>query len=107
MKIGDELTRMLGGSPVKVKVVSIADDGKTFKVGTPEFQPSGDAEYDDGCLWTFDTKTGAEIDDYFGWGPPPKITGSFIPMPGIRAVTMSDEESKREVEYFKQRRKAN
>ena len=38
--------------------------------------------------WEFDKKTGAEIDDDLGWGPPTaeepnKMTGSFIEMPGI------------------------
>jgi len=28
--------------------------------------------------WTFDKATGAEIDDDIGWGPPPKVTGSFL-----------------------------
>ncbi len=28
--------------------------------------------------WTFDRATGAEIDDDLGWGPPPRMTGSFI-----------------------------
>lgn len=28
--------------------------------------------------WEFDQRTGAEIDDRFDWGPPPKMTGSFI-----------------------------
>jgi hypothetical protein len=30
------------------------------------------------CGWEFDQKTGAEIDDYLNWGPPPKMTGSYI-----------------------------
>lgn len=30
------------------------------------------------CGWTFDLKTGAEIDDDLGWGPPPKVTGSYL-----------------------------
>jgi hypothetical protein len=30
------------------------------------------------CGWTFDQSTGAEIDDYLNWGPPPKRTGSYI-----------------------------
>lgn len=29
-------------------------------------------------MWTFDRKTGAEIDEDLGWGPPPRSTGSFI-----------------------------
>jgi hypothetical protein len=28
--------------------------------------------------WTFDRMTGAEVDDYLHWGPPPLVTGSFI-----------------------------
>ena len=30
------------------------------------------------CGWTFDRKTGAEVDEDLGWGPPPKITGSYL-----------------------------
>lgn len=28
--------------------------------------------------WEFDRETGAEVDDYLDWGPPPKFTGSYI-----------------------------
>jgi len=28
--------------------------------------------------WTFDESTGAEVDEYLEWGPPPLMTGSFI-----------------------------
>lgn len=28
--------------------------------------------------WTFDRTTGAEIDEYLGWGPPPLMTGSLL-----------------------------
>ncbi len=28
--------------------------------------------------WEFDRVTGAEIDDFLGWGPPPLMTGSFL-----------------------------
>lgn len=28
--------------------------------------------------WEFDRATGAEIDDDLGWGPPPKMTGSYL-----------------------------
>lgn len=30
------------------------------------------------CGWTFDQHTGAEVDEDLGWGPPPKMTGSYI-----------------------------
>lgn len=28
--------------------------------------------------WDFDMSTGAEVDAYFNWGPPPLLTGSYI-----------------------------
>jgi hypothetical protein len=28
--------------------------------------------------WEFDPRTGAEIDDHLGFGPPPKMTCSFL-----------------------------
>jgi hypothetical protein len=31
-----------------------------------------------GSGYLFDRATGAEIDDDLGWGPPPKMTGSYI-----------------------------
>lgn len=30
------------------------------------------------CGWTFDQLTGAEVDEDLNWGPPPKMTGSYI-----------------------------
>ena len=30
------------------------------------------------CGGTFDQATGAEIDEDLNWGPPPKMTGSYI-----------------------------
>jgi len=70
MKVGDEVTRMLSGYiPMQLKVTEITE---TEILCGPR---------DVG--WRFDRKTGAEIDEDLGWGPPPKITGSFIRMPGI------------------------
>jgi hypothetical protein len=45
--------------------------------------------------YTFDRKTGAEIDEEIGWGPPPEfmMTGSFIKIPGIKYGVISDEEA--------------
>lgn len=28
--------------------------------------------------WEFDEATGAEIDEFLGWGPPPQMTGSYL-----------------------------
>lgn len=61
MKVGDVITRMLAGTiPMKLKITEITDD--QIICGA----------------WQFDKATGAEIDDHLNWGPPPKMTGSFI-----------------------------
>jgi hypothetical protein len=60
VKPGDVVTRMLGGEiPMKLKVQTVTDTIID-------------------CGWTFDRKTGAEIDEDLGWGPPPKTTGSYL-----------------------------
>ncbi len=61
LKVGDVVTRMLGGTvPMKLTVSAITDRVIT-------------------CAdWQFDKATGAEIDEYLGWGPPPLMTGSYL-----------------------------
>lgn len=71
LKVGDHVTRVLGGLPMKMKVVeikdglivcnAIQDDGKEF--------PGG---------WTFDAKTGVEEDADLGWGVKFGVTGSYL-----------------------------
>lgn len=63
IQVGDVVIRLLGGTPMEMVVSSVNDD--VISCGGA-----------DG--WNFDRRTGAEIDDYLGWGPPPKITGSFL-----------------------------
>jgi hypothetical protein len=85
IKVGDTVIRWLAGTiPMELKVTEVTDTeilcGKR-----------GDG-------WMFDKKTGAEIDEELGWGPPPKFshTGSFIRVPG---VTYSEEPvSEKEIE---------
>jgi hypothetical protein len=60
IKPGDRVTRMLGGTiPQELIVQNVTDTIID-------------------CGWTFDRKTGAEVDEDLGWGPPPKLTGSFL-----------------------------
>lgn len=59
IKVGDYVTRMFGGHPMQLKVKAVTDTLID-------------------CDWTFDRKTGAEVDDFLGWGPPPKMTGSYL-----------------------------
>jgi hypothetical protein len=69
IKVGDVVTRWLAGTiPMELRVTEITDD---------RIVCGG---------WEFDKATGAEIDEYLGWGPPPKyhMTGSFIKMPGVK-----------------------
>lgn len=59
--VGKVVTRWLAGDmPMDFKITEVTDDRIIC----------GD--------WTFDRATGAEIDEYLGWGPPPLMTGSFI-----------------------------
>lgn len=61
VKVGDTVTRMIAGIiSMKLKVTSITDT----------IIECGD--------WTFDKATGAEIDEYLGYGPPPMMTGSYL-----------------------------
>lgn len=57
-KVGDVVTRYFAGAPMELKISKI----------TPEIIECGD--------WRFDRKTGAEIDEFLGWGP--GMTGSYI-----------------------------
>lgn len=77
IKVGDTVTRFLGGAEMTLNVTEVTDD--RIKCGG----------------WEFDKATGAEIDEDLGWGPPPKYayTGSFIKVPGVNYTEMSDEES--------------
>jgi len=63
LKVGDKVTRLLGGADgvkMGLKVTEVTET--TIVCGA----------------WTFDTKTGAEIDDDLQWGPRYGGTGSFL-----------------------------
>lgn len=61
IKVGDIVVRFIAGLiPQELKITEITDT--LVKCGD----------------WTFDLNTGAEIDNDIGWGPPPKMTGSYI-----------------------------
>jgi hypothetical protein len=65
IKVGDTLTRILGGViPVELKVTEVTET--EILCGAR------------GIGWMFDRKTGAEIDEVLGWGHPPKTTGSYL-----------------------------
>lgn len=59
---GDIVTRNLAGILMHLKVSEVTDD--LIICGA----------------WTFDRKTGAEVDEDLGWGPPPQATGSYLVM---------------------------
>ena len=70
LKAGDLVTRMMGGEiPFAFKVIRVTDT-------EIHCIPEGYKNFPD--YWRFDKETGAEIDDDLNWGPPPKVTGSFI-----------------------------
>jgi hypothetical protein len=63
VQVGDTVTRMLAGQyPMILKVTQITDD--LIVCGEHG--------------WTFDRKTGAEVDDEIGWGPRHGVTGSHL-----------------------------
>jgi hypothetical protein len=62
VKVGDMVTRMLGDQvPMMLMKVSAVTDARIIC-----------------ALWEFDRATGAEVDEDLDWGPPPKMTGTYI-----------------------------
>jgi len=60
LKVGDVVTRILGGTiPMKLSISAITDRIITCSA------------------WQFDKATGAEIDEVLGWGWPPLMTGEL------------------------------
>lgn len=69
VEIGQQFTRMLGGKlPMTMKVKEIEGDVISCN--------ALDAGED--VIWTFDRKTGMEIDEDLQWGPQFGVTGSFL-----------------------------
>jgi len=62
LKVGDKITRMLAGAPMKLKITEI--DDKLIHCG----------------WWAFSKITGAEVDEELGWDGI-TITGSYIKEP--------------------------
>ena len=61
LKVGDVVTRMLGGTiPMRLSVSAITDRIITCSA------------------WQFDKASGAEIDEELGLGPLPLMTGSYL-----------------------------
>ena len=58
---GDTIVRNLAGCQHRIVVENVTDE-LIYTFGG----------------WTFDRKTGAEVDEVCDWGPPPKLTGSYI-----------------------------
>jgi hypothetical protein len=70
IKVGDVVTRMLAGTiPLELLVTEVTDTKIICGGG-----------------WEFDKATGAEIDDFLNWGPPPLMTGSFLKPPETKQV---------------------
>jgi hypothetical protein len=64
---------MLGGDiPMKIEVTGITDS--LIHCGP----------------WTFCRHTGAEVDEYLDWGPPPLWTGSFIRLTSVLRVVAKE-----------------
>lgn len=60
VKPGDTVIRMMAGIPMPMLVTEVTDD--LVMCGA----------------WVFDLRTGAEIDSFLNWGPPPLATGSYL-----------------------------
>jgi beta-lactamase class D len=69
LKVGDVITRMLGGKlPMRMEVVKVSEDLITCN--------SADDGFAGG--WTFDRKTGVEEDADLQWGVRFGHTGSYL-----------------------------
>ena len=80
MKVGDVVTRMLGGTiPMRLSVSAITDRIITCSD------------------WQFDKATGAEIDEVLGWGPPPLMTGSYLDPSKTEYVTSCSQADDAEI----------
>jgi hypothetical protein len=61
VKVGDKVARAMAGTVVMELTVTEVDDKLIH------------------CAdWTFDRDTGAEVDEYLGWGPDSGGTGSYL-----------------------------
>ena len=68
VKVGDVVTRMLGGVvPMKLTVTSVTEE--LIWCGPESGQAQG---------WSFDRITGTEVDEDLGWGPRFGRTGSYL-----------------------------
>lgn len=64
VRAGDIVTRMLAGTiPMNLRVAKV-DDTLIYCGGE--------------SAWTFDRKTGIEVDHDLGWGPQYGVTGSYL-----------------------------
>jgi hypothetical protein len=68
VRVGDVVYRYLAGvAEMEMRVTTVSEDRIECT--------AVDAPVD---TWTFDRKTGAEIDEDLGWGPQYGVTGSYI-----------------------------
>lgn len=60
VNVGEFVVRNLAGAEMRLRVTNVTADRI--------------------CCggWEFDRETGAEVDDFLSWGPPPLMTGSYI-----------------------------
>lgn len=72
LKVGDRVTRLLAETALMELVVTKVDDELIYcgVPGTPMMNPEHG--------WTFDRKTGYEVDEDLSWGPGHGITGSRL-----------------------------
>lgn len=69
VKVGDVVTRLLAGEiPMKLTVTSVTET--LIWCGPEEDTPAQG--------WSFDRRTGAEVDDFLCWGPVYGRTGSYL-----------------------------
>lgn len=61
IRVGDTVTRIMGGVPMELEVMSVTDQIIETRGG-----------------WDFCPKTGMEIDNYLGWGPEFGQSGSYL-----------------------------
>jgi len=73
LKAGDKVSRYMDGKKLFMRMIVREVKEKSLICDALELN---------GTIfrggWEFDKRTGAEIDDDLGWGPPPKSTGTYI-----------------------------
>lgn len=76
LKVGDKVTRMLGGKLAMPMHITKVTEDRIFAVADGAVNLMKDDDFDE--HWQFDRDTGIEEDEDLGWGTKYGVTGSFL-----------------------------